>query len=240
MKKIICAALALAMCATAALGFSGCGCNDKNGNSNKPGYVVPTTQPDLKDENFGYYIISSEELMLTTYFGSSKDIVIPEKFQDRKITIIGHSVFNNEDITSVEIPDTVTEIQDYAFASNNNLKSVKMSKNLKVMGTNVFFACRSLESIELPDTLKKIGPYAFAAAGLKSVTIPESTTFSSLDQYVFYQCGSLSEVTLPVTMTNIADDTFDQCAPDLTFKCRENSYGESYAKSHGYKFEAIK
>ena len=99
MKKIICALLACLMCVTAAISFGGCGCNkDKSNNqtskSSGPGYVVPTTEPDLKDDTFGYYIINSKELMLTRYYGKGGKVEIPAEFQGYKISIIGHSVFN--------------------------------------------------------------------------------------------------------------------------------------------------
>lgn len=236
MKKLLCALLACSMFATAAVGFSGCGCND---NSNKPGYVVPTTQPDLKSDDFGFFVINKSELMITTYLGSSKDIVIPETFGDYTVTTLGKSLFNNKDITSVEMPDTITEIQDYAFASNKYLKSVKLSNKLETLGTNVFFNCRSLESIELPESLKNVGVYSFAAAGLKTVTIPESKTFTDIGQYMFYQCQELTEVTLPKTVTNIPDNAFSDCPNPIVFKVPDNSYGLEYAKKNDFKYDIV-
>ena len=238
MKKFICAALACVLCASVSVGMSGCGCS--NNTSDKPGYVVPTTEPDLKNDEFGFFILNQNELMITSYLGSSKDIVIPETFNNYTVTVIGHSVFNDKGITSVTMPDTIKEIQDYCFSSNRELKSVKLSSNLQVIGTNCFFNCRSLESIELPASLKKVDVYAFSAAGLKSVTIPESTTFTQLDQFVFYQCQELTEVILPATMTNIAENTFAYCPNEITIKAPTGSYGLSYAKSNNFKVEEIK
>ena len=179
MKRFLCALLACSMCATAAVGFAGCGCTDNT--DNKPGYVVPTTVPDLKSDDFGFFIINDNQLMITEYLGTNKDVVIPETFNNYTVTTIGSSVFNSKDITSVEMPDSITEIKDYAFSSNRNLKSVKLSKNLETLGTNVFFNCRSLESIELPTTLTDIAGTAFMSS--KNITsvkckavVPPTTT----------------------------------------------------------------
>lgn len=234
MKKILCTILACALCATA---MAGCGCS--NSSSQEPGYRITATEPDLKNENFGFYILNKEEVMITTYYGSSKDVTIPETMDNYKVTVIGHSVFNDKDITSVTMPDSIKEIQDYAFSSNQNLTSVKLSNNLEVLGTNVFFNCRKLESIELPATIKEVGVYCFSAAGLKSVTIPSSTTFTQLDQFVFYQCQNLTEVTLPATMTNIAENTFADCPNKITIKAPSGSYGLNYAKTNGFNSEEI-
>ncbi len=225
--------------------ISGCGCDNKKSkstNTNKPGYSVVPSEPDLKDSEFGFYRLNKEQLMVTSYFGKAKDIKIPSTFQNYKVTVVGHGLFDSPDasIESVEIPDSVTEIQDYAFAGNSNLSKVKLPKNLKIIGNNAFWNCPKLTSIELPATLKKIGVYAFSATGLTSVKIPSSTTLTTLDQFVFFQSKNLKEVTIPGSMTNIADNAFKECSKDLTIKAKANTYAVSYAKKNNIKTELVK
>lgn len=238
MKKILCALLACMLCTSVSIGFSGCGCSNNKGQ--EPGYRVTATEPDLKNDEFGFFILNKNEVMITKYTGSSKDVVIPDSYENYKVTVIGRSLFNGKDITSVEIPDTVKEIQDYAFASNRNLKSAKLPKNLEIIGTNAFFNCAALESIELPSSLKEIGVYAFSAAGFKSVTIPESKTLTKLDQFVFYQCQELKEVNLPATITSIADNTFADCPNKITINAPSGSYSLNYAKTNNFEYKEIK
>ena len=238
MKKLLCALLACMLCASVSIGFSGCGCS--NSSSQEPGYRVTPTEPDITNDEFGFFILNKDEVMVTKYTGSDKDIKIPESYENYKVTVIGRSLFNGKDISSVEIPDTVKEIQDYAFASNRNLKSVKLPKNLEIIGEDTFFNCASLESIELPATLKEIGVYGFSAAGFKSVTIPESKTLTKLDRFVFYQCQELTDVYLPATITSIADDTFDDCPNKITIHAPKSSYAANYAKTHNFDFKEVK
>ncbi len=232
MKKIICAALTIALCATAAIGFSGCGSD----NNSEPGYTVVPTEPDFDEGDFGFYIINKDELMITEYNGSSTDVEIPESYYNYTVTAIGSFVFNDTDITSVTMPDTITEIGDYAFASCKSLKSVKLSANLKTLGSDVFFYCSSLESIELPASIEDFGIYTFSAAGLKSVTIPESETFTSIGSYVFYQCPELTEVNLPSTVTEINESAFLGGYNPITFKAPSGSYAEEYAEKNNFEF----
>ncbi len=239
MKKIICALLACTLCASVSVGLSGCGCSD-NTQEQQPGYVVTATEPDLKSDEFGFFIINKDQVMLTEYLGTAKDVKIPESYENYKVTVIGHSVFSRKGITSVEIPDTVREIQDYAFASNRELKSVKLPSSLKIIGVNAFFSCTALESIELPESLEEIGVYAFCGSGLKSVEIPKSTTLTKLDRYVFYQCPDLKEVHMPSTITNIADDTFNECPDDMVMYAPSGSYSQNYAKTHDIEFKESK
>ncbi len=239
MKKILCALLVCTLCASVSIGFSGCGCSN-NTQEQQPGYVVTATEPDLKNDEFGFFILNKDEVMITEYLGSSKDVKIPDSFENYKVTVIGRSVFNNKGLTSVEIPDTVREIQDYAFASNRELKSVKLPSNLKIIGINSFFCCSALESIELPSSLEEIGVYAFCGAGLKTVNIPKSDTLTKLDQYVFYQCPNLTEVNLPATITNIAENTFNECPDNMVMYAPSGSYSQNYAKTHDIEFKESK
>lgn len=237
MKKLLCALLACMLCASVSIGFSGCGCS--NNSSQEPGYRVTPTEPDITNDEFGFFILNKDEVMITKYTGSDKDVKIPESYENYKVTVLGRSLFNGKDVTSVEIPDTVKEIQDYAFSSNRSLKSVKLPKNLETIGTNAFFNCSSLESIELPASLKEIGVFAFSAAGLKSVTIPESKTLTKLDQYVFFQCQELTEVTLPATVTSIAENTFADCPNKITINAPKGSYAINYAKTNKFDFKEV-
>lgn len=244
MKRIICALLAASLCAVTAASLSGCGCNkQQGGTTGNPSYTVAVTDPDLKDENFGYFIINSSELMITRYYGSQKDLVIPDSFEGRQISIIGHSVFGVEPgkdtLESVVIPETVTDIQDYAFASAHSLKKVTLPSNLRYLGYDAFFACVALKEINIPESIKTIEPYAFSASGLESIEIPYSDNLVSLPQYAFYQCKDLKEVTLPDSITSIADDAFEQCNSELTIKCHENSYAHSWATNHNIKVELV-
>ena len=241
MKKFFCALLACALCATTAFAFAGCGCSD-NSKSNKkvqPGYEVPTTEPDLKDDQFGYFILSNNELMITRYDGDAQDIKIPETFNNYTVSVIGNSEFQQKKLKSVEIPDTVTEIQDYCFASNPELKTVKMSNKVKKIGADAFFNCPALEAIEFPETIESVGVYAFTGTGISSIKIPDSTTFTSIDQYTFSECQNLKEVTLAGSVTNIADNAFNACPNKIKIIAPTGSYGINYAKQHGFDFEEV-
>ena len=242
MKKIICAILACSIGAVSAAALNGCGCNGSGSNGSqesKQGYQVVATQPDLKDDTFGFYILNDKEVMLTRYFGSLTDVVIPDIYQNYTVTTIGHSVFNNDGIKTITVPETVTDIQDYAFASNKGLTTVKLPSKLKHLGTDAFFYCSALESIDLPSSIEKIEPFAFCASGLKSLVIPESQTLTELPEFMVHQCPNLKEVVIPATITKIADNCFSECPADLTLKVASGSYAEQFAVAQGLKYEAV-
>ena len=88
------------------------------------------------------------------------------------------------------LPDSITHIGKEAFASCNNLKSIKISKSLKVIGERAFYYCMSLEEIELNAGLTQIGAYAFAyCTSLKGVDIPGSVLI--IERYAFFAIEGL-------------------------------------------------
>ena len=214
----------------------------QNNSNSKPGYVIRPTDPDFISGNFGFYKLSSGELKVTEYFGTEKNVVIPSEVDGAKVTIIERHLFRKAEFESVTIPDTVNEIQDYAFAECKKLKKIAIPEGVKIIGNSAFRNCSALESVTLPTSLEKIGEYAFSASGLRSVTIPSFKKLSTLPQYMFYQCFSLSEVTLPRTIAGIDgkdNNAFDECSADLTIKAPKGSFGESLAKEKNYKFKEI-
>ena len=61
----------------------------------------------------------------------------------------------------IEIPDSVTAIEDSAFAGCSNLISVKMPDTVTKIGKLAFSDCYKLENIEIPDAVSMIEDSAF-------------------------------------------------------------------------------
>ena len=204
-----------------------------------PGYKVEPTNPDFADSDFGYYMLSSNEVMVTEYYGNSKSVVIPDTVSGNKVVAVGKGLFRNSGIESVVIPDTVSEIQDYAFSCCSELKEIVIPEGVTVVGRNTFWNCPKLEKIVIPASLREAGEYAFSHTGVKSVTIPEGAALTTLESCLFFQCFDLEEVILPASIRFINDGAFKECSPKLTIKAPAGSCGEAYAKDNGITFEEL-
>ena len=91
---------------------------------------------------------------------------------------------NNELVTSIIIPDSVTSISSGAFRNCTELTSVTIPDSVKSIGDYTFFGCTGLTSIIIPHSVMSIGYDAFRnCSGLTSITIPNSVTNIGKDAF---------------------------------------------------------
>ena len=118
-------------------------------------------------------------------------------------------LLNETVLKDINIPNGTTEINDWAFASCDNLQSATIPNSVTNIGSNAFQYCLKLTSITIPNSVTSIGNSAFSGCGnLTSITIPNSVT--SIEPRVFYQCG-LTSITIPNSVTNIKSNAFYNC-----------------------------
>lgn len=127
------------------------------------------------------------------------DVVIP----DGVTKIAERAFYNNQNITSVKIPNTVTEMGWIAFAGSS-IKSVTIPGSIKTIPNTAFEHCVNLESVEIGDGVQTI----------------DSTAFS--------QCGKIKEINLPSSVTKIGSGAFRGCEGLETF-----NYGDNIVVSDG-------
>lgn len=172
-----------------------------------------------------------ENGVLTSYNGILSEVVVPESINGEEITAIGDSAFeNNETITSVILPQSVTEIGENAFANCKNLEQIT-ANGVKALGTCAFYGCKSLESIFFESALSVSECCFDSCSTLKTVTLPNATELllsafmgcesletidapkvTFVDDIVFYGCTNLSDASLDYeNMTNLGIGAFYLC-----------------------------
>ena len=112
--------------------------------------------------------------------------------------------------TSYIIPNSVTNIENYAFSGCKSLTSIEIPNSVSNIGNYAFCGCDSLASIEIPNSVSNIGNYAFSGCkSLTSINIPNSVT--NIEYGAFSGCDSLTNINIPNSVTNIEDSAFSWC-----------------------------
>ena len=112
-----------------------------------------------------------------------------------------------EEVKTIQIADSVTNVSENAFSGLSNLKSIKLGKNIKEIEASAFCDCSSLEKITLPNTVKKIGKYAFwNCESLKEIVIPNGV--AKLEWYTFFGCSDLKKITIGKGIKSIEANAF--------------------------------
>ena len=118
------------------------------------------------------------------------------------MTSIGNSAFNGcTSLTSITIPNSVTEIGYSAFEGCASLTSITIPDGVTYISDGAFSGCKSLTSITIPDSVTSIGSSAFyGCTSLTSIMIPDSVT--SIDGSAFGGCSSLTAINVATENQN--------------------------------------
>ena len=114
-------------------------------------------------------------------------------------------------LTSITIPNSVTEIRWCAFCNCTGLTSITIPNSVTSIGDEAFADCDGLTSITIPNSVTSIGEEAFrGCSGLTSITIPNSV--KEIGVRAFYECTGLTSITIPNSVTEIEYGVFEGCS----------------------------
>lgn len=119
----------------------------------------------------------------------SGDIIIPEKvtFEGNEYTVvrIGAGAFSNcKNLTSVVMPNTVTDVLEGAFYDCPNLKSITFSNNTRGIGYMTLRECPSLTKLDFSGIQDYLQLELTTLTSLREVTLPPNAIIYS----VFGEC----------------------------------------------------
>jgi hypothetical protein len=151
----------------------------------------------------GVLFDKGQTTLITYPGGKSGSYAIPDS-----VNSVGEAAFEGcENLTSVTIPASVTNIGAVAFA-NSGLASVTIPVNVANIGGSAFTYCISLTNVTMLNGA--IGSAMFlGCASLTNVTI--STNVTAIGDNAFGNCTNLVNVTIPAGVTNIGISPFSYC-----------------------------
>ena len=109
------------------------------------------------------------------------------------LTIAHNLYIDNNLVTDLVIPNTVTEIKDNAFYNASCFASVTIPNSVTSIGRWAFRGCIGLPSVTIPNSITNIDFGAFQdCSGMTSVTIGSGVT--SIGYSAFYDCSGLTDI----------------------------------------------
>ena len=148
--------------------------------------------------------------------------------------------------TELPLPETVTEVADYAYDSckswaGENVVTDKiqtlgarafygcesltgtavLAEGITEVPDFLFYQCRKLTEIKLPSTITTIGSQAFGYCNALESVDMKDTQITALPNYCFSACGYSSisfSVSLPETLETIGNYCFQSCSSLETFE----------------------
>ena len=168
-----------------------------------------------------------------------------------RVEKIGYSAFDACNLTSINIPSSITEIGEGAFQNNYNLTQIHISDitawcklNFDYCSVNPLYFAHNLylngklaTDLVIPGNVKEIKNYAFYyCTSLTSVTIGDGVT--TIGSSAFEECTGLTSITIGNSVTTIGEWAFYGCTglTNLTIgnsvtKIGEQAFGSSNIES---------
>lgn len=125
------------------------------------------------------------------------------------VTFIGsRAFFGCYSLTSLNIPSSVKSIEESAFSGCYSLTSIEIQNGVTSIGNDAFSGCDKLTSIKIPSSITYMGFCAFSGCwSLTSVEIQDGATCVS----GFENCTSLTSIKIPSSVTWIGNGAFKDC-----------------------------
>ncbi len=182
---------------------------------------------DNFDENMfkGFeYQPYDDGIEITGYKGKLSEVVIPSEIGGQPVRSIGYYAFSDdENLTSITIPNSVTALDGGSFSFCLKLENIYVDEDNKnfCSQNGVLFSkdktilvkvpCAVKGEFVVPESVTKIGFMAFAdCEDMTSVIIHDKVTY--IGQSVLFGCTGIKNITIPAKVEMIEPDAFLACS----------------------------
>ena len=122
--------------------------------------------------------------------------------------IADHAFAGQLRLGSINIPESVTYIGDFAFHSCPFFR-ITLPQGLTYIGDYAFQMCNKLVEVDIPENVTYIGEAALSNCGYSTLVIPDKVTY--IGAWAFDKCPNLTTATIGESVASIGVFAFDGC-----------------------------
>ncbi|MDE6110984.1 MAG: sigma-70 family RNA polymerase sigma factor, partial [Eubacterium sp.] len=190
----------------------------KSEESTKP---EETTEPEEEpNASYDYELLDDGTIKISSYAGNETEVVIPTEIDGYTVSTIGKGAFWNGNLTKVEIPVGIKDIEENAFSNCDSLEEVVISDSVNHIANEPFSYCTSLSKIVIDENNNTYDSRENCnaiietetntlIAGCKNTTIPNGVEI--IGSSAFFNCEELTEINIPNSVTTIKEYAFAYC-----------------------------
>ncbi len=191
--------------------------------------LSPNKMQEFK-KDFDYFENELGKITIERCKNSHERVFIPREIDGKIVSRIGKECFIGQSkIKQINLPDSITEIEDLAFSNCQSLEKIHIPNGLTEIGEEAFYNT-GIVNLTLPKSVKVIGDSAFCHC--RNLKIAElSSGLTSIRERAFQDCKELERVILPDTLVEIANHAFCNChflnhiaLPDSLLRIGEHAF----------------
>lgn len=121
--------------------------------------------------------------------------------------IITSYTFADSHIEKITLPESLKEIQSYAFERCSKLEEINIPSSVNTIGSCAFYDCYKIKNISIPQGIKTIEYYTFHyCKGLQQVQLPQNLL--AIESSAFESTDYLFDIDLPDTLQKLDSYAF--------------------------------
>lgn len=190
--------------------------------------IIASAYTGTKYGDYLYYKVDGKEITIMGCDESAVSVSIPSTIDGLPVTKISEwAISNCKSLTTITIPNSITNIGYNAFRECSSLTSITIPKSVMNIGNveyGAFSGCEKLTEINVDSEnqyYKSINGVLFSNDGMKLIDYPagkKSTSYeipygvTTICGFAFDRCKNLNYITIPNSMNSIGYSTFSNCS----------------------------
>ena len=152
--------------------------------------------------------INMENASYLTTFSFSDFTNLKHTTLPKTLVEIPQAAFFNCPLTTINLPDTVEKIDNYAFGGTSLSGSLYLPNSLKTIGISAFEGLKLTGTLTIPDSVTTISSEAFYNNKFTKLVIGQNSSLTTIGNNAFRNNHISNAIALPKSLTTVGYNAF--------------------------------